>query len=130
MLVALITCNLAAQTAGFAKTGTRYEHAKFVEYSTYSPCHYDCQPLNIVYFNFCFRMEKQVLIGTTYAWKWEYDPAQMAPLQGRDLSVRFNDHDIWVVRTDGKELRLKRLTSSTHFNNADCNSPRPLKDSR
>ena len=108
---------------GCAQAASQYQQAKFVEYSTFSPCHYDCQPFNVVYFNFCFQVDQRVLIGNTYAWKWEYDPSQMQTLQGGNVSVRFNEDHIWVVRTDGKELRLKRLGSSTKFKNPSCNSP-------
>jgi hypothetical protein len=110
---------------GCAQAARQYQEAKFVEYSTYSPCHYDCQPFNVVYFNFCFQVDKQFLIGNTYAWKWEYDPAEMKSLEGSSVSVRFKDNRLWVIRTDGKELLLRRLKVSTHFKNPNCNSPIP-----
>lgn len=110
-----------ALVASCAQAANKYQSAKFLEYSTFSPCHYDCQPFDIVYFNFCFQVDKQILIGNTYAWKWEYDPSKMQPLEGTDVSLRFSDKYIWVVRTDGKELRLKRLKSSTYFKNSNCN---------
>jgi len=108
---------------GCAQAAEKYQQAKFLEYSVFSPCHYDCQPFNVVYFNFCFQLDNQFLIGRTYAWKWEYDPSKMSPLQGTNVSMRFNESYIWVVRTDRKELRLNRLQSSTHFKDSRCNTP-------
>jgi len=110
---------------GCARATREYQQVKFVEYSTYSPCNYDCQPFNVVYFNFCFQVDKQFLIGNTYAWRWEYDPSKMKPLEGSGVSIRFTDNHLWVIRTDGLELRLRRLKSSTRFKNPNCNSPKP-----
>jgi hypothetical protein len=114
---------LAILLSGYQGAAKQYQQAKFVEYSTFSPCHHDCQPFDVVYFNFCFRVENEFLIGRTYAWKWEYDPSKMESLQSKEVSVRFDADYIWVVRTDGKELRLKRLKSSTHFMDSACNNP-------
>jgi hypothetical protein len=44
--------------------------------SFFPPCHYDCQPVDVVYFNFCFQVDQRFLIGNTYAWKWECDPSK------------------------------------------------------
>ena len=106
-----------------ALVARKYEQAAFVEYSTYSPCHYDCAPFDKVYFNFCFQTERQRLIGSVHAWIWQYDPSKMAPLAGQKVSVRFDQKHIWVIRTDGKELRLERAMRSTHFQNPECNNP-------
>jgi hypothetical protein len=97
----------------------QYEQARFLDYSVYSPCHYDCQPFNVVYFNFCFQTETQVFIGRTWAWKWQYDPSKMAPLKGTTVSIRYDKAHIWVIRTDGKELRLSR--AKAQFQNPLCN---------
>jgi len=117
------TLGVIVLVIGCAQAAEKYQQAKFVEYSTFSPCHYDCQPFNVVYFNFCFQVDQRFLIGNTYAWKWEYDPSKMSPLQGTNVSIRFNASHIWVVRTDGKEIRLQRLQSSTHFKDSSCNAP-------
>jgi hypothetical protein len=47
---------------GCAQAAEKYQQAKFLEYSAFSPCHYDCQPFNVVYFNFCFQLDNQFLI--------------------------------------------------------------------
>jgi hypothetical protein len=68
-----------------------------------------------VHFWFCFATGDQVLVGQTIAWRWQYDPTEMFKLRKRVVSVRHTDTGMWVVRTDGKELKLRRDNSYTDF---------------
>ena len=104
--------------AGVAHARHTYVDAQFLDYSESSPCHHDCQPFDRVYFNFCFQTQGQVITARTWAWKWEYDPNQMAPLEGKTVHIRYNKSDLWVIRTDGKELRLTR--EKAQFDNPAC----------
>jgi hypothetical protein len=95
-----------------------YLEAQFLDYFESSPCHYDCQPFDRVHFNFCFQTQAQVLTAQTWAWKWEYDPSKMAPLKGKTVQIRYDKSHVWVIRTDGKELRLTR--AKAQFENPAC----------
>lgn len=116
---ALATVLLILLSASVAGARRNYLEAQFLDYSESSPCHYDCQPFDRVFFNFCFQIHGQVLTGQTWAWKWEYDPGEMAPLKGKTVQIRYDKSHVWVVRTDGKELRLTRAKAK--FENHVCN---------
>ena len=47
-------------------------------------------------------------MGQTIAWRWQYHPAKMFTLRESVVKVRYDHGNIWVVRTDGKELHLHR----------------------
>ena len=115
---ALTTALLILLTARVADARRTYQEAQFLDYAESSPCHYDCQPFDRVYFNFCFQTQRQVLTARTWAWKWEYDPSKMAPLKGKTLQIRFDKSHVWIIRTDGKELRLTRAEG--RFENPIC----------
>ena len=116
---ALATVLLILLSAAVADARRAYLEAQFLDYSESSPCHYDCQPFNLVYFNFCFQTQGQVLTAQTWAWKWEYDPGNMAALKGKTVQIRYDNLHVWVIRTDGKELRLTRAKAK--FENHVCN---------
>jgi len=78
-----------------------------------NPCHYNC-PLPS-HFWFCFAAGEKVLVGQTIAWRWEYDPTEMSRLRKQSVSLRYTTKNIWVIRTDGKELKLKRDESYREF---------------
>ena len=106
----------------FAGARRTYLVAEFLDYSETSPCHHDCQPFDRVYFNFCFRSNGQVLTARSWAWSWEYDPSKMASLKGNPVQIRYDNSHVWVIRTDGKELRLTRARAE--FENPVCKSSR------
>lgn len=95
-----------------------YVPAQFLDYSETSPCHYDCQPFDRVYFNFCFQSGGQVFTARTWAWSWEYDPGEMAAQKGKTVQIRYDKSHVWVIRSDGKELRLTRAKAK--FENPVC----------
>lgn len=105
---ALVTVLLILLSASVADARRTYLEAQFLDYTESSPCHYDCQPFDRVYFNFCLQTQGQVLTAQTWAWKWEYDPGKMAPLKGKTVQIRYDESHVWIIRTDGKELRLTR----------------------
>jgi hypothetical protein len=78
-----------------------------------NPCHYDC-PLPD-HFWFCFATDDKVLIGETIAWRWQYDPKEMYKLRKQTVSLHYTTKNIWVIRTDGKELKLTRDDSYRDF---------------
>jgi hypothetical protein len=86
-----------------------YTEATYVSDVDYSACNFDCGPFHIVQYYFCFAAGDRTLIGHKPApWKWEYDPAEMHSLEGQKVRLRYDQKHIWVIRTDGKELKLKQ----------------------
>lgn len=76
-------------------------------------CHYDCPAPT--HFWFCFSVDGTALMGQTIAWFWQYDPTGMQQLRGHKVMLRYTKNNIWVIRTDGKELKLKRDESYLEF---------------
>lgn len=79
-------------------------------------------PALITHFYFCFETEGKVLIGEKSAWNWEYDPRKMYVLRGKMVSLRYDKKHIWVIATDGKEMKLKQDYLYDVFKNAQCRS--------
>lgn len=100
----------------------KHQRALLVEVSTYDACHYDCAPFNDPNLYFCFQLGDRILVGRHDAgWFWTYDPFRMEAFEGKPVSIRYDKHHIWVIRTDGKELRLSRKPAETDvFQNAAC----------
>ena len=96
------------------------QEARYLDDAVYEPCHGDCAPFNIAYFYFCLETRDRILIGQKHAWKWEYNPAQMHPLRGKTVSLRYDDKYIWLIRTDGKEMKLKQDYSMDVFRDQRC----------
>ncbi len=89
------------------------QQAIYLNDSVTNPCHYDC-PLPD-HFWFCFATAGKVLVGQTVAWRWEYDPTEMFRLRKQFVSLSYTTKNIWVIRTDRKELKLKRDESYHEF---------------
>ena len=77
-------------------------------------CHWDCWFVPD-HFWFCFATKDKALVGQTIAWRWEYNPTEMFKLRKQVVSLRYSDTSMWVVRTDGKELKLRRDESYPEF---------------
>lgn len=48
-----------------------------------------------------------------------YDSSRMLG-RNRPVSLRYDDHSIWIIRTDGKEMHLKTDYSHDVFGNPEC----------
>jgi len=87
----------------------------------YDWCHDDCFFLDRPTFFFCVQAENQILIGSHKAdWKWQYDSSRMLGLGAKQVSVRYDDQSIWIVRTDGKDMHLGRDYSQDIFTDPEC----------
>ena len=101
---------------GLIQADDEFRPANILEYSTFLTCHYNCPPYAATYFNYCFQLDNQIIIGNSYGSQPEYDAEQIKKMP-RDLPIHFDSKNIWVIGLDGNEHKLKRLKSSTHFKN-------------
>lgn len=99
----------------------KYQQGTLIEGAIYDWCHYDCQPFDSPTLYFCVQVDNRVLVGSGgTGWRWAYDNTKMLAFKGKPISVRYSDHSIWIVRTDGKEMHLKQNYSRNVFRNAAC----------
>jgi len=99
----------------------KYVEGLMLDGDTYDWCHYDCLPFDRPTFFFCVQADNQILIGSHKAdWKWQYDSSQMLGQRGKQVSVRYDDRSIWIVRTDGKDMHLDRDYSQDIFTDPEC----------
>jgi hypothetical protein len=101
----------------------QYQQATLVDTGEYDVCHYDCQPFDRPTLYFCVHVGNRILVGSTSTgWIWAYDNSKMLNLRGKSVLVRYNDHSIWIVRTDGKDMRLKQNYSRDVFADSGCSA--------
>jgi hypothetical protein len=107
-----------------AKGGERkYVEGLMLDAATYDWCHNDCFFFDRPSFLFCVQADGQILIGSHKAdWKCQYDSSQMLRHRGEQVSVRYDDRSIWMVRTDGKEMHLGRDYSQDVFAAPECSA--------
>jgi hypothetical protein len=87
----------------------------------YDSCHYDCQPFDRPEYFFCIQVGNEVLIARRKAdWVWMYDTSKLLSFSGKEVSLRWDDQSIWLVRTDSKEIRLHRDYSEDLFDRNEC----------
>ena len=67
---------------------------------------YDQPPRD--YFWFCFAIRDGILIGKRIVWPpGQYDPREFYKMRQQTAALRYTAHNIWVIRTDGKEVQLR-----------------------
>ena len=75
---------------------------------------YDHPPRD--YFWFCFATHDGILVGKRIVWPpGQYDPRELYKMRQQTVALRYTAHNIWVIRTDGKEVKLKREESYPEF---------------
>ncbi|HVA18174.1 MAG TPA: hypothetical protein VMV59_10740 [Candidatus Dormibacteraeota bacterium] len=118
---ALILTILAIASSCAHASGHKREQGILLDTSEYDWCHYDCQPFDSPTLYFCVQIDNRVLVGSGgTGLRWAYDNTKMLAFRGKPISIRYNDHSIWIVRTDGKEMHLKQNYSRDVFRNAAC----------
>jgi hypothetical protein len=101
--------------------GPKHQDGVMLEATEYDWCQGDCAPFNRSSFFYCVKVSDKVLIGSRKAdWSWMYDSSQMMRFQRQAVSLRYNDDSIWIVRTDGKEMRLAQDYSEDFFTDSAC----------
>jgi len=99
----------------------KYQSGVLIDTGEYDWCHYDCAPFDRPTFFFCVDLNDQILVGRREAdWIWAYDSSKMFAFKGKPVSVRYNNHSVWIVRTDGKEMHLSRDHLRDVFLNPKC----------
>lgn len=99
----------------------KYQDAVMIDAAEYDWCHHDCAPFDRPTFFFCFQVSDQVLVGSRKAdWAWMYDSSQMLSFRGKQVSIRFDDDSIWIIRTDTKDMHLRRDYSQDVFERPEC----------
>ncbi|HXM91465.1 MAG TPA: hypothetical protein VN974_07945 [Candidatus Dormibacteraeota bacterium] len=94
----------------------KYQHGVMIDTAEYDWCHHDCASFDRPTFFFCVQVADQVLIGSRKAdWRWMYDSSQMLSFKGKQVSIRFDDDSIWIIRTDSKEMHLSSDYSQDVF---------------
>lgn len=112
-----------------------YRQGTLIDTGEYDWCHYDCAPFDRPTLFFCVQVGGEILVGSSATdWIWGYDGSKMFALKGKAVSLRFDHDSIWIIRTDGKEMRLTQNYSRDVFVSEECSAEvhrhwlRELKD--
>jgi hypothetical protein len=118
--VALILTTIPSIVAAHA--GKRqYVSGTMLDASEYDWCHHDCDPFDRPAFFYCVKTANELLTGSHKVdWVWQKDSSKMVAPAGRQVSVRYDRDSFWIVRTDGKDMRVTRDYSQDVFTNAEC----------
>lgn len=117
----LVLAALLALLSSVRAGEPQYHQGVMLDAAQFDSCHYDCAPFDRPTLFFCLQFEKQILIGSRKAdWKWEYDSSEMLRFRGKEVSFRYDNRSIWIIRTDGKDMRLANDYSQNVFSNPAC----------
>jgi len=93
-----------------------------VEAWKYSHCS-DCPPWPTPDdYMFCFTSQQAVVIGRRSSWAFGFHGDELVGLQGRSLTLRYDNDHIWVSLPSGGETRLNQHYASASFRDHSCNS--------
>lgn len=124
-LAAWIACLSAIVVISFSAHAQpeRYQKGLLVDTGEYDWCHHDCGPFDRPTYFFCVEVNGQTLVGGRDAdWVWAYDSSRMFAFKGKAVSLRYNSDSIWILRPDGKEMRLNRDRLQDAFASPKCTS--------
>lgn len=97
-----------------------YQEAAILQSAEYNWCNHDCVPFDRSTYFFCFQAPNEILIGSRKAdWTWMPDSVGMLE-KSKQVSLRYDEKSIWVIRADGKETHLNRDYSEDLFSNPQC----------
>jgi hypothetical protein len=78
-----------------------------VEAMNYDWCHGDCSPFTTASALICVQVDGRTLIGERKLERdWQKYYYQLSANQGTPISVRYDDRLIWLVTTDGEQVRF------------------------
>ena len=105
------------------KSGVDHQTGTLLEVINYDSCDYDCAPFSFLTDSVlvCVQVSGRTIIGerkTGHNWR-EYYP-QLSDAQGKPVSVRFDDHSIWVLTTEDKEFRFGQRYDLDMMNTPIC----------
>jgi hypothetical protein len=73
-----------------------------------------------VYFSFCVQSGEKVYLARLFDTRFNYDPNKLRPYAGKTIQFRSDEDNLWIVRPDGKEFRLKQNYSNGYFLDSRC----------
>ena len=114
VLLGASSCLLSAQPHAL------YEQGILVEANRESPCAYDCLPFEPVYFDFCVENGAKIVLARLFDTRFNYDPDKFHAQLGKPIQFRADDKNLWIVRPDGKEFRIRQNYSAGHYVNDRC----------
>ncbi len=87
----------------FAAAETKYRDAVLLQYADfeYGSSHRSYLCVSV-------RNPDRLVMGYAKRLHWHYHPSKMKPLVGKAVRVRFDDESLWIIRTDGRALKLKQ----------------------
>jgi len=99
----------------------KYQQGIMIDTGEYDWCHHDCAPFDRPTNFFCVQIGDKILIGSRSAdWIWMYDSSQMRRFKGQPISIRYDQRSMWIIRTDGKDMRLSQDYSQNVFSRPEC----------
>ena len=113
-LLGASSCLLSAQPHA------RYEQGFLVEANRESPCAYDCLPFEPVYFDFCVQNGANIVLARLFDTRFNYDPDKFHAQVGKPIQFRADDKNLWIVRPDGKEFRIRQNYSAGTYTSDRC----------
>jgi hypothetical protein len=114
VFLALVCCSISANER-------KYQEGVMLDAAEYDWCHHDCAPFDRPTYFFCVQANDQVLIGSRKAdWFWMYDSSKMMNFVGKQVSLRYDNDSIWIMRTESKDMRLSRDYSEDVFTRPAC----------
>lgn len=117
--LAILACGSIGLTA--RPKAHKYRQGIMIDTGEYDWCHHDCAPFDRPTYFFCVRVGDKTLVGSRPAdWFWMYDSSQMFRFKGQPISIRYDDRWMWIVRTDGKDMRLSQDYSRNVFSRSEC----------
>jgi hypothetical protein len=118
-LFALAICVSIYSAAGADEK--KYQEGIMIDTGEYDWCHHDCAPFDRPTLFFCVQFSDQIFIRSRKVdWVWMYDSSKMLRFKGQPVSFRYDEHSMWIIRTDGKDLQLSRDYSRNAFTRPEC----------
>ena len=117
---ALVALLLLSTGTRLAEARRLYKHGVLLEVNAEFPCAHECGPFEVVYFSFCVQSGEEVFLGRLFDTRLNYDPNKLSPELGKDIEFRADEKSLWIVRPDGKELRVKRDYGKGFYTGTRC----------
>ncbi len=118
MLTAAISMSCMLSAA--ARPAKEFQTARLVEAAEYIPCADACSPFESPASAFCFRVDDEFMVGEEKSADHKLKSGGTDDLSGKEVSIRFNSHFIWVQPADGPSMKLKHGSLYEGFKESGC----------
>jgi hypothetical protein len=119
VLLAILAC-FGCAVGSSARSAKDFQPATLVETGEYNPCGEGCALVIVPKSAFCFRLGNQSIVGEGSSYLHEKKVSGLEDLSGNQVSIRMNQHSIWLRPTDGPTVKIKRGTLYENFKDAGC----------